>query len=207
MNEIKNLKKVADRIKKAVKNKEKIILYGDADLDGSGSVIILEESIKNLGGEVSAVYFPDRTIEGYGLNEKALDTLKNFSPALLIISDCGIGNIKEIDIAKKMGFETIIIDHHEVLEKLPKASIIVDPKQKGDKYPFKSFSAAGVVFKLAELLLEDQLNDSLKRNFLELVALATIADMMPQEKENKVYIEEGLKSFENSWRPGIFKRF
>ena len=203
MNEIKNLKKVADRIKKAVKNKEKIILYGDADLDGSGSVIILEESIKNLGGEVSAVYFPDRTIEGYGLNEKALDTLKNFSPALLIISDCGIGNIKEIDIAKKMGFETIIIDHHEVLEKLPKASIIVDPKQKGDKYPFKSFSAAGVVFKLAELLLEDQLNDSLKRNFLELVALATIADMMPQEKENKVYIEEGLKSFENSWRPGI----
>jgi len=106
-------------------------------------------------------------------------------------------------MAKKLGFEVIIIDHHQILDKLPEASIIVDPKQKGDKYPFKEFATAGIVFKLSELLLKNIMTDLLRENFLELVALATIADMMPQEEENKIFIEEGLKSLENSWRPGI----
>jgi single-stranded-DNA-specific exonuclease len=201
--EIKNLKKVAQRIQKAIKNQEKIILYGDADLDGASSVIILEETIKNLGGQIVTIYFPDREEEGYGLNEKALDYLKKFSPALLITLDCGIGNFKETELAKKLGFEVIIIDHHEVLEELPKAKIIVDPKQKDDKYPFKELATAGIAFKFSEILLENKMTDSMKRNFLELVALATLADMMPQENENQVFIEEGLKSLENSWRPGI----
>ena len=131
MNEIKNLKKAADRIKKAIKSKEKIILYGDADLDGTSSVVILEETIKNLGGKVTTAYFPDREKEGYGLNEKALDYLKPIAPALIITVDCGIGNFKEVKIAKKIGFEVIVIDHHEPLDSLPEASIVVDPKQKG----------------------------------------------------------------------------
>ena len=201
--EIKNLKKAAERILKAIKDQEKIIIYGDADLDGASSVIILEESIKNLGGEVSAVYFPNRENEGYGINEKALESLKKFSPALLIAVDCGIGNFKEIKLAKKLGFRVIIIDHHEVLDKLPGAEIVVDPKQKGDKYDFKELAAAGVIFKLSQLLFRDNLNDSLQQNFFELAALATIADMMIQEAENKVLIEKGLASLENSWRPGI----
>lgn len=219
--EIKNLKKVAERILKAIKNHEKIIIYGDADLDGASSVIILEESIKNLGGEVSAVYFPNREQEGYGINEKALNFLKKYAPALLIALDCGIGNFKEVKLAKKLGFEVIIIDHHEVLDKLPRASIIVDPKQKGDKYDFKELSTTGIIFKLSQILFssfaksyggsaeasgeggKNNLNDSLKQNFFELTALATIADMMLQEAENKVFIEKGLKSLANSWRPGI----
>ncbi len=200
--EIKNLKKTANRILKAINSEERIILYGDADLDGVSSVIILKEAIENLGGRVREVYFPDRE-EGYGINEKALRYLKKYAPALFLVLDCGIGNFKEVKIAGKLGFEVVIIDHHEILDKLPSASIIVDPKQKGDKYPFKYFANVGIVFRLAKLLLMEKMSESLRRNFLELVTMATIADMMPRIDENKVMIEEGLKYLETSWRPGI----
>ncbi len=203
MQQIKNLEKAASRILKAVKGKERIILYGDADLDGVTSVIILKETIKNLGGEVCAVYFPDREIEGYGITKTSLEKLKKFAPALLIALDCGIGNFKEIKLAKKIGFSVIVIDHHKVLDKLPSADIIVDPKQKGDEYPFKEFAAVGIVFKLSEILLGEKMGEGLRRSFLELVALATTADMMPKVEENKLFIEEGLRYLENSWRPGI----
>ena len=224
MAEIKNLKKAAERIKKAIKNKERIILYGDADLDGVSSVIILKETIKNLGGKIATVYFPDREIEGYGLNEDALDELKKYAPALLILLDCGIGNPQEVKLAKKLGFEVIIIDHHVPLKKLPQANIIVNPKQAGDKYPFKEFANAGLVFKLAEVLLnpvrdyrgrrkthEKQISNGVKRklsvslrnNFLELTALATIADMMPQAEDNLEFIGEGLVSLKKTVRPGL----
>ena len=200
---IKNLKKAAERILKAVQDSERIILYGDGDLDGVSSVIILKETIKTLGGKISSVYFPDREIEGYGVTKKALDFLKKFSPALLVTLDCGIGNFREIKEAKKLGFSVIVVDHHKVLDRLPEADIIVDPKQKGDKYPFKDLAAVGVAFKLSELLLKEKMTEALRRNFLELVALATIADMMPKVSENKIFIEEGLRYLENSWRPGI----
>lgn len=200
---IKNLKKASNRILRAIKDKERIILYGDADLDGATSVIILKETIKNLGADISAIYFPDREIEGYGITKPALDHLKELSPALLITLDCGIGNFKEIKIANKIGIEVIVVDHHKVLDKLPPASIIVDPKQKGDKYPFKDLAAVGVVFKLSESLLKEKMTEILRKNFLELVALGTIADMMPQVEDNKIFIEEGLYHLENSWRPGV----
>ena len=203
MPEIKNLKKVADRITAAIKNKEKIILYGDADLDGIASVIILADSIKNMGGDVAAVYFPSRENEGYGITKTALSSLKGLSPALFLTLDCGISNFEEVNLARNSGFEVIIIDHHEVLDKLPNASIIVDPKQEGDKYPFKGLATAGIVFRLSRLLLRAQFSESLKKIFLELVALATIADMMPQESENKEMIEEGLSVLKNTWRPGL----
>ncbi|MFH1462143.1 MAG: DHH family phosphoesterase [bacterium] len=201
--EIKNLKKAAERIVKAVKNKEKIIIYGDTDLDGTSSVIILEETIKNLGGRASIIYFPDRETEGYGVSETALKFLKGEAPALLIALDCGISNFKEMVLAKKLGFKTIIVDHHQVLDKLPKAEIIVDPKQKGDKYPFKNLAAVGITFKLSEAVLKEKMTESLRNNFLELTALATIADMVPQEEENRILTEEGLSSLKDSWRPGL----
>jgi len=201
--EIKNLKKAASRILKAIKNKEKIIIYGDADLDGVSSVIILEESIKSLGAETAAIYFPDRENEGYGITEHGLDYLKKHAPGLLVVLDCGIGKSKEIKIAKKLGFEVILIEHHEVLDKLPNADIIVDPKQKGDKYAFKQFATVGIAFRLANLLLKKQMSESLRKSFLELVAMATIADMMPMVDENEEMIAQGLSSVRTSWRPGI----
>jgi len=205
--EIKNLKEAAKRIKKAIKNGEKIILYGDADLDGVTSVLILKETIESLGGKITKIYFPDREIEGYGISEKALENFKDLAPALFIALDCGIGNFNEVKKAKKMGFEVIIVDHHEILDNLPEADIIVDPKQPGDSYPFKEFATVGLAFKLSEAILENNMNDFLRRNFLELVAIATIADMMVQEGENKEMIREGLISLASTFRPGFLVFF
>ncbi len=201
--EIKNLKKVSKRILKAIKDKERIILYGDNDLDGATSVIILKEAITSLGGKVSALYFPDREIEGYGITTKALGKLKEFSPALLIAVDCGIGNFKEIELAKKLGFYVIVIDHHKVLGKVPGADIVVDPKQPKETYSFQDFAAVGIVFRLSKLLFGNKMSKGLETSFLELVALATIADMMPQIGENKLFIEKGLSTVQQSLRPGI----
>ena len=200
---IKNLKEAAERIKKAVKNKGKIIIYGDSDLDGVTSVIIAKEAIKNLGGKIQAIYFPSRETEGYGISETGLNILKKYSPALLVALDCGISNFQEVKTAKKLGLEVIIIDHHEILDKLPDVKIIVDPKQKGDKYPFKQFAACGLAFLLASALLGKKMTENLRKDLMELAALGTIADMMPREEDNKIFILEGLKSLENSWRPGI----
>lgn len=201
--EIKNLKKAADRIKQAVKNKERIIIYGDSDLDGSSAVVILKETINTLGQKVAAVYFPEREKEGYGINKTGLRCLKKFSPALLVTLDLGIGSIEETVLAKKMGFEVIIIDHHEIIHKVPDADIVVDPKQKGDKYPFKQLATVGIVFKLAELILGKELRGNLKKSFLELTALATLADMMPKKEDNIIFIDEGTPLLKNSFRPGI----
>lgn len=206
---IKNLKKTAQRILKAIKNKEKIVLYGDADLDGVSSVIILKEAILNLGGStfsgypISQIYFPDREEEGYGVTKEAIEFLKNQSPALLISLDCGISNFEEIKELNKFGFKVIVIDHHEILDELPEAEIVIDPKQKGDKSPFKYLATAGIIFKLAAEILKGKFSDSLRKNFLELVAIATLADMMPQVEENQILIEEGLNSLRDSWRPGL----
>ncbi len=200
---IKNLEKAADRIKKAVANNERIILYGDSDLDGISSVVILEEAIKSLGGNTDSVFFPDRENDGYGINMNALSILKNKAPALFITLDLGIGNIKEVEAANKMGFEVLIIDHHETLVGTPKASIIVDPKQETDSYPFKGLANVGITFKLCEEMLGSGISKSLRNSFLELSALGTIADMVPQVDENQKIIEEGLRSLKNTFRPAL----
>ncbi|MCX6723624.1 MAG: DHH family phosphoesterase [Candidatus Staskawiczbacteria bacterium] len=203
MRKIKNIEKAAERIKKAVQNKERIILYGDSDLDGISSVVILEEAIKSLGGHVNCAFFPDREKDGYGINAKALDMLKDKTPALFITLDLGIGNVKEIDAANKMGFEVIVIDHHEPLAGVPKASIIVDPKQEDDDYPFKGLANVGVTFNLCEDLLGKNISKNLKNSFLELAALGTIADMVPQVEQNQEIIEQGLRSLKHTFRPAL----
>ena len=203
MTKIKNIEKAAERIKKAVQNKERIILYGDSDLDGISSVVILEEAIKNLGGEIFCVYFPDREKNGYGINIHALELLKDKAPAFFITLDLGIGNVKEVDMANEMGFEVMIIDHHETLFGIPNASIIVNPKQPLDPYPFKGLANVGVTYNLCLELLGDNISENLKNSFAELTALGTIADMVPRAEQNVEIIERGLSSLQNSFRPGI----
>ena len=200
---IKNIEKAAERIKKAVKNKERIILYGDSDLDGISSVVILEEAIKNLGGHVNCAFFPDRENDGYGINPKALELLKDKAPALFITLDLGIGNLKEVDTANEMGFEVLIVDHHEPLFGIPKASIIIDPKKKTDSYPFKGLANVGITFNLCMELLGEKVSQNLKNSFLELAALGTIADMVPQVEQNQEIIEQGLRSLRNTFRPAL----
>ena len=200
---IKNLQKAAKRIKKAILQKERIVLYGDADLDGICAVLITDEAIKSLGGSVAAYYFPDREKEGYGVTPKALEYLKQYVPALLVTFDLGISNFEEIPMAKKLGFEVIVVDHHKVLDKLPKADIIVDPKQPGDTYPFKEFAACGLSLQLAKAILGKNLSDALYQSMVELAALGTIADMMVREQDNVQIIQDGLDAIPYSWRPGI----
>lgn len=200
---IKNLNKAANRILKAIANKERIILYGDSDPDGVSSVIILEEAILLLGGNPPKIYFMDRETEGYGINEKALKILRKYAPALFISLDCGITSVKEVDLANKIGFEVIIIDHHKPLSKMPKASIIVDPKQKGDCSKFKDYAASGLTYKLAHLMLTDARVSFDSGRFLELVAISTISDQMPLEDENKHFVEEGLLALKYTRREGL----
>src|SRR3989344_4473194 len=200
---IKNLRKAALRIKKAIKNQERIILYGDSDLDGAASVVIVKESVEGLGGKVDQVYFPDRNKERHGLNEQAVHNLKPKAPALLILLDCGIGNFQEIKLARKLGFEVIVIDHHIILGKLPKAHIIVDPKQPGDRYPFKELATGGLALKLAFELLGENSPIIKERNFFEIAALATIADMMVQTDDNQDIIETGLRGLKTPTRPSL----
>src|SRR3989338_722543 len=209
MPEIKNLKKAAQRIKKAVQQKERIILYGDSDLDGVCSVIILQETLLSLGGNISALYFPDREQEGYGITKTALEKLQPYAPGLLISMDLGITNFKEIRQARAMGFEVILVDHHEILDVVPQANIIVDPKQPGETYPFHGFAACGLTLRLALMLLNKEASLALISGLKELAALATIADMMPRKEDNVQIIEEGLATIQQSWRPGIkaFERF
>ncbi|MDO8530388.1 MAG: DHH family phosphoesterase [bacterium] len=202
-NNLKNVKEVAERIKEAVQKKERIIVYGDSDMDGIASTVLLTEAIKNIGGAVHAVAFPDRENDGYGINLRALEFLKHEAPALFITLDLGIGNVKEVKIANELGFEVIIVDHHEILESLPEASIIIDPKQPGDESGLTHLANVGVTFKLCEELLGDAFSAQLKNSFYELAALATISDMVPQIGDNKMFIEKGLRSLKNTFRPGL----
>ena len=200
---IKNLTKAANRVQKAIAQEERIILYGDADLDGVTAVLIADEAIKSLGGKVAAYYFPEREKEGYGVTRKALKHLKQYAPGLLITFDLGISNFEEIPLAKKLGFSVIVMDHHKALGKLPKADIIVDPKQPGEKYPFKEFAACGLSLQLAKALLGKKMSDTLSQSMVELAAVGTIADMMAREQDNSQIIQDGLDALPYSWRPGI----
>ena len=203
VSKIKNIHNAAERIKKAVKNNERIILYGDSDLDGISSTVIVGEAIKGLGGHVDSAFFPDRENDGYGINLRALEMLKDKAPALFITLDLGIGNIKEVEIANRIGFEVIIVDHHETLFGVPPASIIVDPKQVDDSYPFKGLANVGIAFNLCIELLGEKISQNLKNSFLELAALGTIADMVPQVEQNQEIIEQGLRSLKNTFRPAL----
>ncbi|MFH1643028.1 MAG: DHH family phosphoesterase [Patescibacteria group bacterium] len=201
--EIKNLRKAAERILEAVEKKEKVIVFGDSDPDGVGSVIILKETLEDLGLKPVEIYFPNREIEGYGMNESALRYLKKHAPGLLITIDCGIGNVKEAEIAKKMGFEVVIIDHHKVLSEVPNVEIIVDPKQEDDEFPFKEFAAAGLAYKLSQMLFSIAGQEMNVNKFLELASLSTIADMMLMEDENEVIIREGMLALNFTKRLGL----
>lgn len=209
---IRNLEIATLRIKEAINNEEQIFIYGDSDMDGVTSVIILEEAINNLSSLYRKkipkiiVAFPDRNEEGYGLNEEVLAFLnkkKGKGKALLITLDCGITNVLEVKKAKKLGFEVMIVDHHKVLENIPEADIIVDPKHPLDESFFKEYANAGLTFKLVEELLQDKMSSYLKSDFIELVMLATIADMMAEEEENQKWIYEGLANLEKTQRPAI----
>lgn len=198
---MKNLKKTAQRIKRAIKNKEKIVIFADADLDGVVSAVLLKESVDFLGGDLR-VFISDREKWGYGLSKKAVSVIKKEAPAVLISLDCGISNFQGAQLAKELGFFLIIIDHHKVIEELPEADIILDPHQKTDKTTFKKLANAGIVYYLTQELLKDNFPKK-ERLFLELTALATVADMVPREEDNKKILDKGIKYLASPFNIGL----
>lgn len=195
--------KTTDRIYKAIEDKELITIFGDYDADGVSSSIILKEVIILLGGNVD-VYLPHREIEGYGLNTKAIKELKNNNTKLIITVDCGISNIKEIEEAKDI--DIIITDHHSIPEELPKAYSIIHPKLDKE-YPFKDLAGGGVAFKLAQGLLHSKKNTKVdieqEKWLLDMVAIATVADMMPLLGENRTLLKYGLIVLQKTRRIGL----
>jgi single-stranded-DNA-specific exonuclease len=198
---MKNLKEVSNRIKQAVENNEKIVLFSDSDLDGVTSAIILEESIALLGGK-SVVYNNNIEKQGRGLTEEAVKTIQQEVPDLIITMDCGISNFKGVKKANSTGFEVVIIDHHQALFELPEASLILDPMQEGDNYPFKKMANAGIVFKLSKEMLKEKFQEK-EKEFLELTVVATVADMVPREGDNLEIIRKGFKALEDPTNLGL----
>ena len=133
------------RIIKAIQNKEKVIIYGDYDVDGITSTTVLKQFLAERGLDVG-YYIPNRLEEGYGLNIEAIEDINNQKYTLMITVDCGISGIKEVEYCNKLGLDTIITDHHEQLEELPKALAVVDAKRKDNKYPFRGLAGCRSCF-------------------------------------------------------------
>lgn len=181
-----------ERIIEAINNKEKILIYGDYDVDGITSTTVLKKYLMDRGIPVDT-YIPNRLHEGYGLNKNAIDTIKERNIDLIITVDCGISAIEEVDYAVSLGMDVIVTDHHEVGEKLPNALAVIDAKRKDNTYPFRSLAGVGVVFKLIQALsikLEIKPEEYLK--YLDLVCVGTISDIVPLEGENRTIAKLGL---------------
>ena len=198
-----DMDKAVERILKAKENKEKVIIYGDYDVDGITSITVLKSFLKDIGIEV-AEYIPNRLNEGYGLNKEAIEKIAEEKYSLMITVDCGITGIEEIEYAKQYGIETIVTDHHEPTNELPQAVAVVDCKRKDNKYPFRELAGVGVVFKLTQAIgitLKLQEKEYLK--YLDIVALGTISDIVPLVDENRVITKLGLKLIEQTRNYGL----
>ncbi|MFH1611873.1 MAG: single-stranded-DNA-specific exonuclease RecJ [bacterium] len=182
---------------KAIKNNERIVIFGDYDADGVCSSAILYLTLKKIGADNINVYIPDRGKEGHGLNQMAVEKIINEGAKLIITVDCGSRDIEMVDLINSLGAEIIITDHHEVGDKLPKAIAMINFHRKDDKYPFKNLAGAGVAYKLACALLSSELAknrkvENLKKWLLDLTAIATVADVMPIIGENRTLLIYGL---------------
>ncbi len=187
-----DMEKAVDRILKAIENKEKIIIFGDYDVDGITSITVLKSYLKDRGVEASQ-YIPNRLYEGYGLNKKAIEKIGKEKYDLMITVDCGITAIEEIEYAKTFGISTIVTDHHEPEEELPNAIAVVDCKRRDNKYPFRELAGVGVVFKLCQALSEKMgLDEKEHLKYLDIVALGTISDIVPVVDENRVITKLGM---------------
>jgi single-stranded-DNA-specific exonuclease len=198
----------------ALKNNQKIVIYGDYDVDGVTATALLVECLTILGAQVRG-YIPNRFDDGYGLNREALDSIKNDGEKIVITVDCGIRSIEEVDHAKKLGLEVIITDHHHPLENLPLASALIDPKLPFDTYPDKNLAGVGVAYKLAYALIDSQLRqthnplsdsngkDGFYQFGLDLVTLGTVADLASLIGENRTMVRHGIALMNRPQRPGI----
>ncbi len=193
-----DMHKAVDLIKRAIKNKDKILIFGDYDVDGITALTLLYDTLTNLGAKVMH-YLPHRIKEGYGLSKGIVNIAKKNNIKLLITVDCGITNHKEIELLRQHNIEVIITDHHEPQNDiLPSASSIINPKTKGSNYKYRDLAGVGVAYKLCQAI-----SGSVMLEDLDLVCLGTIADSVPLTGENRVIAKEGLIRLSQTKREGL----
>lgn len=190
------------RIYQALLSGEKIAVYGDFDADGITGTALLVKGLTALGGK-TIPYIPHRTKEGHGLNTPALEYLQQQGASLVVTVDCGITGLSQAREAKRKGLDLIITDHHSPLDELPEAIAVVNPKRADSNYHLSELAGVGVAFKLLEALYQGMGKEKLVDEMLDLVALGTVADMVPLLGENRYLVKQGLKLLNSIPRPGI----
>ena len=190
----------AGRVKESLSRGEKIAVFGDYDVDGITATCLLTDFLRRQGGDVVS-YIPGRLEEGYGLNPIAIHQLHREGVKLIVTVDCGITAIGEAELCRELGMDLIITDHHECKDQLPGAIAVVDPHRPDGGYPHKNLSGVGVAFKLAAALLGDQ--EAVLEDYTDMVCLGTVADVMPLQGENRVFVSRGLISLAHTKRPGL----
>ena len=206
---MKGMDRAVERIKKALENNERIAIYGDYDVDGVTSTALLYSFLKVLKANVT-YYNPDRLKEGYGINIDAVKKLAEQGVSLIISGDCGITAVKEIEQAKELGVEFIVTDHHKPPQELPQAVSILNPKLSECKYPGKEIVGVGVIFNLVIALRRALRDEGFFKNgepnlgdYLDLVALGTVADCAPLLDVNRILVKEGIKRMQSPKRLGV----
>jgi len=193
-----DMDKAVARIKKARDNKEKVLIFGDYDVDGVTSSALLNRALRKFGLEVIN-HIPHRVQDGYGLNERIGAVAKGQGVTLLISVDCGITAHREVEILNQMGIDVIILDHHEPgHHELPKAVAIINPKRSDCAYPFKFLAACGLAAKLIQALYGE-----IPQEYIDLVAVGTIADIVPLRGENRIFVKQGLKQIPTTKNFGL----
>ncbi|KXG78210.1 Single-stranded-DNA-specific exonuclease RecJ [Fervidicola ferrireducens] len=197
---LKDMEKAVTRVKKAILNGEKITVYGDYDVDGVTGCALLVRALREMGGNVD-FYIPSRLEEGYGLNKEAVEKIAKSGTKLIITVDNGIASQEEVIYAKELGMDTVITDHHEPHDDVPKAIAVINPKQKDCSYPFKELAGVGVALKLIQALSNCSREVTVK--LLDLVALGTIADMVPLVDENRIIAKCGINVLRSTDKKGL----
>lgn len=197
-----DMEKAVERIRQAIEQGELILIYGDYDADGMTSASIVKESLEQLGAEC-LVYLPNRFTDGYGPNASVYKYfIEQQGVSLIVTVDNGVAGHEAIDLARSMGVDVIVTDHHSMPEVLPDAYAIIHPEHPGADYPFKHLAGCGVAFKLACALLEE-----VQVELLDLVAIGTIADMVSLTDENRILVQYGLEVLRNTQRMGLQEMF
>ncbi|MDO9546357.1 MAG: single-stranded-DNA-specific exonuclease RecJ, partial [Pelolinea sp.] len=200
---LKDFEKAIQLILASIQEKRKIIIFGDYDVDGVTASALLVQVLRQYGADVEA-FIPNRFEQGYGLSMDAINEVLQLEPDLIISVDCGVRSIKEVDHARKMGVDVIITDHHQPHANIPRANAVICPKQPGDKYPFKELAGVGIAYKIAQGLLQKHPIPNVHvDDWVDLVAVGTIADLARLEGENRTLVRKGLRSIRFGKRPGL----
>ena len=200
---MKDMNHAVSRIIKAIDNKENIIVYGDYDVDGTTSVALMASFLMTKTNQVTT-YIPDRYKKGYGVSHEGIDYANDNDCSLIIALDCGIKAVDKVKYAKDLGIDFIICDHHRPGDNIPEAIAVLDPKRPDCEYPFKELCGCGVGFKLIQALTEAYGDDFEEIViYLDLVATAIAADIVPVTGENRILAFYGIKLINSNSRPGI----